>query len=168
MKLYIDGTDLLDYFAEQADGTVLAAGDPEETRANLRRWIARYCEARGCDGVLFFDDCGPTEIRPLSERVGRVKVVNLPYRKDAWTEIAGQANRAAMEDQTLVVTADPRLTRALEHGKAKVATPQHFVTRARRGMGRSDEELAEEPDEKYSGLSEEEVDLWLDFFKRSE
>lgn len=168
MMLYIDGTDLLDYFAEQAEGTALAGRDPEETRANLRRWVARYCEARGCDAVVVFDDCGPTEVRPLSERVGRVKVVNLPYRKDAWTEIAGQANRSAMKDQTIVVTAEPRLTRALEHGRAKVATPQQFVTRARHSMGRDDDELAEEPDEKFTGLSDEEVDLWLDFFKREE
>ena len=168
MKIYIDGTDLLDYFAEQADGSLLAGGDPEENRANLRRWIARYCESCDCDGVLFFDDCGPTEVRPLSERVGRIKVVNMAYGKDAWTEIARQANRAAMEDQTLVVTADQRLARMLERGRAKVVTPQHFVTRARHGMGRSDGELAEEPDEKFSGLSEEEVDLWLDFFKRDE
>ena len=168
MILYVDGTDLLEYFAELADGSVLAGGDAEESQANLRRWVARYCEARGCDGVVVFDDCGPTELRPLSERVGRIKVVNLPYRKEAWTEIAGQANRSAMKEQTIVVTADHRLIKALERSKAKVATPEQFVARARSGMGRTDEEMAEEPDEKFSGLSEEEVDLWVDFFKREE
>ena len=168
MKLYVHGPDLLDHFAEKEDGSAFAAGAPDQSRANLRRWIARYCEARGCDGLIFFDDCGPAEVRPPTERVGRVTVTNLPYGRDAWMEMAGQANRSAMQEQTLVVTADHRLIRALERGRAKVVAPEQFVARARQGMGRSDEELAAEPDEKFSGLSEEEVDLWLEFFKRKE
>jgi len=166
MILFVNGRDLLDHFREQRDRAVFAAGNPEQSRTNLRRWVARYCETRGWDAVVFFDDCEAGEMRPLSERAGRVRVVNMPYGKKAWPEMARQANRSAQEEDALVVTADVRLIRALERGRAKVVTPQQFVARARDAMGRSDEDLTEEPDEKFSGLSEEEVDVWLDFFRR--
>jgi hypothetical protein len=168
MILYVNGRDLLDCFAGQQDASVFAAGSPEQSRTNLRRWVARFCEARGWDGVLFFDDCAAGEMRPLSQRAGRIRVVNMPYGKEAWLEMAGQANRCAMKEDTLVVTADGRLMRALGRGRAKVMGPEQFVAQARRAMGRSDKDVADEPDEKFSGLSEEEVDVWLDFFKRKE
>jgi hypothetical protein len=168
MRLFVNGRDLLQCFAEQRDDAVFVPGRPEQGRTNLRRWVARFCEARGWDGALFFDDTAADEVRPLSERAGRVRVVNMPYAKEAWLEMAGQANRSAMREETLVVTDDIRLIRALERGKAKVVTPAQFVARAREAMGRSDEDLTEEPDEKFSGLSEEEVDVWMDFFRRDE
>ncbi len=168
MKLFVNGRDLLDHFRGERDDAVFVPGNAEQSRTNLRRWVARLCEARGWDGTLFFDDTGAAEIRPLSERVGRVHVVNMPYAKEAWLEMAGQANRSAMEEDTLVVTEDIRLVRALERGRAKVVGSAQFVVGAREFIGRSDEDLTEEPDEKFSGLSEEEVDVWLDYFRRGE
>ena len=168
MKLYVNGRDLLDHFRQERGDAVFVHGNAEQSRTNLRRWVARLCEARGWDGVVFFDDTGAGEIRPLSERAGRVRVVNMPYAREAWLEMAGQANRSAMDEETLVVTADGRLVRALERGRAKVMAPAQFVAQAREAVGRSDEDLTVEPDEKFSGLSEEEVDVWLDYFQRGE
>jgi len=145
---------------------VFVQGAPEKSRLNLRRWIARYCEARGCRAVVVFDDCGPSEVRPPVEHVGQMKVVNLPYGEDAWMMIAGEANRSALKEHTIVVSSDYRLIRALERGDARVTTPEQFVARVRRGMGRPDRELTDEPDEKFTGLSNEEVNAWLEFFER--
>lgn len=168
MILYVDGPDLLDHFTELEDGSVFAQSAPEKSRLNLRRWIARYCEARGCRAVVVFDDCEPGDVRPPTERVGQVKVVNLPYGKDAWMMIAGEANRSALKEHTIVVTSDYRLIRPLERGDVRVLTPQQFVHRVRRCMGREDRDLTEEPDEKFTGLSKEEVNLWMEFFDREQ
>ncbi len=89
MKLYVNGRDLLEHFRQERDYAVFVPGRPEQSRTNLRRWVARLCEARNWDGVVFFDDTAAGEMRPLSERHGRVRVVNMPYAKEAWLEMAG-------------------------------------------------------------------------------
>ncbi len=166
MKLYVDGNDLLDYFVARGDSAVVGA-EGSGSRRKLRRWLARYAELQDCDVVLVWDETPADTVLPPTERFGKVRVVNLPWGEDARSEIAGPANRNANEERTFVVTDDPRLMEALRRGKATVHTPEHFVSRARRVMGKGDERLAEEPDEKFTGLSEDEVDFWLDFFEKN-
>ncbi len=94
-----------------------------------------------------------------------MEVIHLPSGEDAYPEIAGSANRSAMRERTFVVTEDPRLMNALQRGRAGVWSPARFVVRARRTMGKDDEQLAREPDRKFTGLSEDEVDFWVQFFE---
>jgi len=163
MKIYMAGNDVLEWFDEQED-PMIAPDKRDESRENLARWLARYCERRDCDAVLVFDGTEAGDKLPLTRRVGRVTVLNAPYGVDARTEIAGPANRSAVRERTLVVTADRRTIEALEHGKATVQRPDEFVPRARSLMGKDTEALAAEPDEKFGDLTDDEVDFWLDYF----
>jgi len=165
MKLYVDGNDLLDVFRERG-GDIYVEGDRAKSRLNLARWLARYAEHQGCEVELVFDENPVGEVLPPVERHGRVRVANLEPRADALHAIAGPANRAAVEERVLVVTADPRLARALAHGNARLLEPERFVTRARTAMrGGAERSGLDEPDEKFSGLSDEEVGFWRQFFR---
>ena len=164
MKLYVYGPDLLGYFAEHERHSAVARDGQERARENVVSWMARYCEVRGCEGWVYFDDAQPGEMRDPRQHVGPVYAVNLPYGEKAWTEMAAQANRAAAQERTVVVTDDVRLVRALTRGGATVAGAEEFVARARKSMRPEQEALADEPDEKFTGLSEGEVNFWLDFF----
>jgi len=163
MKIYVDGNDLLEYFDEE-DAPLSMGRDDEDSRGNLARWLARYCEASDCDALLVFDETGADEVLPPTEHVGRVTVINLPYGVEARTEIAGPANRNAVDERTFVVTSDYRLAQAMERGKARTMEPDQFVRRVRRLMHKDDEGVANEPDEKFSGLTDEEVGFWLEYF----
>lgn len=160
MLIYVDGTDLLEHLTGQGDRLV-DGRDRARSRDNLGRWLARYCEHQSCRAVLVFDDAAPGEVLSPAERRGAVKVVNLPHGRDARAEIAGPANRAGEEERTLVVTDDRRLSEDLAHGKARVTSCARFVTRVRKSIRAGDETVPDEPDEKFTGLTEEEVDFWL-------
>ncbi len=164
MKLYVDGPALLEYFVENESDSIVITHDAEKNRANLRRWIGRYCMARDCEAVVVFDDLRPREVKPPYQSFGQVKVRNLPFGHDAVTEIAGPANREARERTVVIVTDEPALLEAARRGRARAETPQQFVRRVRRSIRPEDEELADEPDAKFSGIGEEEVEFWMDFF----
>jgi len=168
MKLYVDGDDMLEAF-RAAGGGVSVEGDAARSRLNLARWLARYAEHQGCDVDLVFGGGDPGEVLPPMERHGRVRVSNLGPGQQVWHEIAGLANRTAQSERVFVVTADPRLAQALGGGKARAVEPRRFLQRIRavlRGGRRA--EGFDEPDEKFSGLSDEEVGFWLDFFTGEE
>ncbi len=163
MIVYVDGKDLVEFLAHRDDSPVVP-GDPVKSRLSVAGWLARYAECQDCDIVLVFDENPVGEILPPFERHGRVRVVNLEPGAEALHEIAGPANREAVRDRVFVVTADPRLARALEHGRARVVEPGAFFRRTRTVMRRSGAEGGEEADEKFSGLSEDQVDYWMRFF----
>ncbi len=167
MIIFVDGNDLLDHLAEASD-PIIVEGDRDKSRQNLARWVARHCEARDCDAIVVFDGPQPGEVLPPTEYVGRAVVINVPYGDEAVTEIAGPANRRAIEERTLVVTAHPRLIEALVRGKAIVQRPAEFMRSARKLMGADDEGSAREPDEKFTGLTDQEVDFWLGYFSDEE
>jgi hypothetical protein len=164
MKFYVDGNDLLAYFAEEED-PFLVRRDAQKSRDELARWLARYCETSNGEALLVFDENPPRPVLPPIEHVGRVTGVNTPFGVGAATEIAGPANRAAVQQPTAVVTSDRRLMEALERGRARVVEPAQFVSRARKLMRKADEDASSEPDEKFTGLTEGEVDFWLEYFK---
>jgi len=167
MIFYVDGESLLDFLAEAGDGLIVEQ-DREKSRANLARWVARYCEARGCEAVVVFGGRPPGQAVTPTDRVGKVTVVNVPPGEEAWTEIAGPANRRATQERVTVVTGDRRLVAALRRGRARVLGPDAFVARARRAMRKGEESLAREPDEKFTGLTDDEVAYWLEFFGEKE
>jgi predicted RNA-binding protein with PIN domain len=162
MKVYVDGNGLLECFRTQEGRG--ASGKQAIGRRQAARWLARYCEASNCDVTLVFDGNPVTEVLPPTERLSRVTIVNVPYGRTARDEIAGPANRAAMQERVLVVTADYRLTDALARGQARTMSPAEFLSGARKRMRKGEAALADEPDEKFTGLTDEEVGLWLDFF----
>ncbi|MCK4284055.1 MAG: NYN domain-containing protein [Candidatus Brocadiae bacterium] len=167
MMFYVDGNDLLEHLRERSDPTVVE-GDHTKSRHNLARWMARYCEARDCRAVLVFDGQQPGEALPPTGHFGRTTVTNLPYGEGALTEIAGPANRSAVEERTFVVTADHRTAQALARGRATVLQPQQFIKQARKFLRSDDQSLAQEPDEKFTTLTDPEVDFWENYFKRKE
>jgi predicted RNA-binding protein with PIN domain len=163
MIIFIDGPDLLEHFGELND-PIVVEGERDRSRQNLANWVARYCELRECKAVLVFDDNEAHERLSPVEHHGLVKVVNLPYGEEALDEIGGPANRAALEDRVFVITGDWRLLQAVERGKATGIDPARFVDRVRSAIRKEDEAVPDEPDEKFSGLSEREVDFWLEYF----
>jgi hypothetical protein len=162
MRVYVQGEALLAYMARKQSWC--ASDDATANRTAVRRWLARYAEVHECDVVLVWQQNASAEVLPRTEAFGRLKVVNLPFGDDMVAEIAGPANRAAAAERVCVVTEDPKLRDTLGRGRAAVQTPAAFVQRARAVMGADDEEDALEPDEKFRGPSEDEVDFWLSFF----
>jgi len=163
MKLYVQGDNLLAFLAEER-APMLAGLSAEQAREYLARWVARYCEMRDCDGRLVFGPAPDGEVRAPTRHFGPVTVTNCPPGVEARAEIAGPANRDAVEQRTLVVTDDWTIAEALRNGKARVLTPARFVAAVRELIGKDGRGLAAEPDEKFSGLSEDEVDLWMEYF----
>ena len=167
MKVYVHGNELLEHFTERGDDLVVA-GDAHASRQNVKRWLNHYCRRQDCDAVLVWDGTPPGEVRTPGEQFGRVQVTNLPHGESAFAEISGPANRTAVEERTFVVTSDHRLIDVLRPGRAAVFSAAQFVARARRMMGKTDEELAREPDQKFTGVSEDEVEFWVDFFNQDD
>jgi len=162
--VYVHGPSLVQYLAQKEDPLV-SEGDRDRTHDNVILWLGRYCEVSDCRAVVVFDDLPPDDVRTPVERRGRVRVLNLPHGGDAMREIGGPANRSSAEERTLVVTDDHRLRSALERGAATVLSPGQFVTRARQSMRPEDEMKPDEPDEKFAGLTDEEVQFWLRYFE---
>jgi hypothetical protein len=101
--------------------------------------------------------------------VGRVTVLTLPYEREARAEIAPAANREAREgERVTVVTDDWRLAQSLASGQVRVQSCEQFVASVRRFLGKDTKTLATEPDEKFSGVVDEEVDFWMDYFDMDE
>jgi hypothetical protein len=91
--------------------------------------------------------------------------VNLRYGAGpVWRELAMRANREPPERRPLVVTEDPRAIDAVARGAARAVTPSQFVASARAGMRQRDEMVPDEPDEKFTGLTDGEVDFWMQYF----
>ena len=165
MRIYMDGTDMLEHLT--AAGDPIAAGhDRDAGCLRLARWLGRYCEHRDCDAVLVFDGVAPGERLTPRQRVGRVTVINTPCGIEARAEIAGPANRSAGREPTLVVTGDYGIVGAMGRSDARVRGPKDFMTEARRHMGRQDDAAADEPDAKFVGLSDGDVEYWLHYFEQ--
>lgn len=167
MKVYVDGDSLLHHLRHQEDPIVRGAGI-DGGRGNLVRWLAQYAQAQDCEVIVVFDENQPGEVLPPVERLGRVKAVNVPPGGDARKEMAGPANRSAMQERTCVVTDRPALAAAFERGPARVLTSARFMEAARTLMRGSEELRTDEPDEKFTGLSDAEVELWADLFTDEE
>ncbi|MHC4480893.1 MAG: NYN domain-containing protein [Planctomycetota bacterium] len=167
MIVYVDGNDLLECLAAAGD-PIVAELEREQARENLARWLRRYCEVAEQKGVLVFDARRVDEVLPPTEHHGPLTVVNVPYGGQTMAEIAGPANRAAARERTAVVTADRRLADALARGRAKVVGPAEFAARVRSAIGGAESGLADEPHEKFAGLSEEEVDFWVHYFEEED
>ncbi len=163
--IYVHGPELLSWF-EAAGDELAAPREPARLRENLTRWLGRYCELKDCDGVVVYAACDPMEVLPPTERFGRATAVNIPFGgAPLWRELAMRANREPPDRRPIVVTEDPRLTQAVARGPAKVLRPGRFVASARAGMRRRDEMVAGEPDEKFTGLTDGEVDFWVQYFE---
>lgn len=167
MIVYVDGNDLLDAFRDKGSD-VFVSDDRTKSRLNLARWLARYAERQECDVELVFDATALGEVLPPVTHHGRVRVANLETGAEARHAIAGPANRAAQGGRVYVVTSDPRLAQSLSHGNARVFDAGQFLARVRTVLRGGDEEGLDEPDEKFSGLSEEEVGFWARYFDGDE
>ncbi len=163
MIVFVDGTAVLKCL-DRMGSDIVVAGSAERSRRNLALWFSRYAQHQDCDVVVVYDDFQAGEVRAPVEHYGRVKVVNLPYGEEARAEIAGPANRSAVQERTFVVTEDFRLREALKGGAARAFEPGEFISRARTVMRGAEDTAFDEPDEKFNGLSDEEVDYWIGFF----
>lgn len=164
MKVYVDGTSFMNHLEAQGD-TMAAGGGSEKDRQELARWFARYAEHQDCDVILVFDENPFGRTLPKHERYGKTKVINTPPGENARAEIAGPANRDAESERVYVVTDDGRLYSAVQNSPVRAYSPGKFLSKARTLMRGKDELQTEEPDEKYTGVSEDEVDFWLEMYK---
>ena len=167
MIYFVDGNDLREALMA-SERRRLSRPVAPRTGGEIARWLSRYAERRGCDVVLVFDENPVGSALPPTEHHGRVRVVNLDPGALALHEISGPANRAAQSDRVFVVTDNPKLVEALRTGKARAVGSAGFVEDARRMWGADEDAADEEPDEKYSGLADEEVDYWLSEFQGEE
>jgi YacP-like NYN domain-containing protein len=163
MKYFVAGNDVLAHMDEVAD-TSCSGADRDARRHALALWLARFCDSRDCDAVLVFDGTEAGEMPPPTTRTGRVTTLVTPYGIPARSLIAGPANQAAADERVYIVSADRRTADAVARSTVRLSAPDTFLTATRRRMGRDAEAPAVEPDEKFSGLAEDEVEFWLDFF----
>ena len=103
-------------------------------------------------------------IHTPTEHVGRLTIRNVGDENEMKAEIAGPANRSAAQEHTIVVSDYRPLVQALDRGDARVYSSEQFLSKVRASLRRSGESLSDEPDAKFMGVSEEEVDGWLSFF----
>lgn len=164
MKVYVNGNELLDYLRDQSDALIVP-GDDESSRDNLARWLSNYGKAQGCEITLVFEHDPRSGTRSPYEHHGRTTVVNLQPDEEARKAIAGPANRAAADERTYVVTSDPELEEIISGSNARVYEPRRFMSKARKVMGKDDEGGMSEPDQKYTGVPEEEVEFWAQMFE---
>ncbi|MFW5923031.1 MAG: hypothetical protein ACOCSQ_01460 [Planctomycetota bacterium] len=165
MKVFVEGDDFLRALDDKVAGVVVT-GDTATSRKNAALWLARYAERQDCDVELVFGAPSTGEVLPPYEQHGRVKMRNLEADEECARWVAGPANRMAERDRVYVVSDTPRVCRAAEGSEARVFGSEEFIDRARRVMGQDDDTARyDEPDEKYSGLAEEEADFWIEFFK---
>jgi predicted RNA-binding protein with PIN domain len=168
MKIYVDGNELLAWLDEHGE-SIIVPNSRDKTRQNLARWLARFCRARDADAVVVFEGQKPNEKIPRRREVGRVTVLTPPYEVEARKEIAAPANRDARSgERVVVVTDDWRLAEAFEHGEVRVQSCETFVGRVRHFLGKDTKSLSTEPDAKFSGVVDDEVDYWMDFFEFDE
>lgn len=167
MKVFVDGDDIVEAF-RQENADLIVPGDRERTRENVARWLARYAEHQDCNVELVYGDIDPGEVLAPTEHHGRVRVRNLQPDEDTFHAIAGPANQAADQERTYVVSEDPQLFDAVRGGDARAFSATQFLERARTVMGSDEKGRYDEPDEKFSGLAEEEVDFWVEFFGENE
>ena len=164
MKVYVDGSSFMNHLEEKGD-PMAAGGGAERDRQELARWFARYAEHQGCDVILVFDENLFGKTLPKYEHYGKTKVINTPPGETARAEIAGPANQEAESERVYVVTDDGRLYSAVQNSEVRAYSPAKFLSKARTLLRGKDELQTEEPDEKYTGVSEDEVDFWLEMYK---
>jgi len=163
MKVYVHGNALMKYLARR-DPPMLTHRGGDVDREILVRWVARYAEQRDCEVILVFDRIPPSQVLPRIQHCGKATIINVAPGKTARQEIAGPANRSAQNEPTCVVTDDFKLSRSVQKGGAGVWSPAEFFQKASTLMAGEEGRALDEPDEKYGGLSEEEVDYWARLF----
>jgi len=163
----VDGADVLAHLTETGD-PLAAPDDRGAGQGNVTRWLGRYCEMRQCDAVLYFRSQEPGEVRTPTQRFGRVTVVNVPYGTEYWKDMAASANASALERPTYVVATDWRLRDAVGRGRVRALSPEQLVARVRRSTGVRDGQVPDEPDAKFTGVADEEVGFWLEYFRDDE
>ena len=164
MQVFIHGNPLLEYMADKGD-IVVVDGDEDASRTNLARWLSNYAAVQDCNVTLYFEGGpGGATVSPV-EHIGRTEVVTLEPGESLRQAIAGPANRAAGKERTYVVTTDPKLETALLKSDARVYEPRKFLSKARTLMRGDGENRVEEPDQKFTGVPEEEVDFWAEMFE---
>jgi len=164
MKYFVAGNDVLAHM-DEVDDTSCDGADRDDRRHALALWLARFCDNRNCDAVLVFDGTEAGEMPPPTTRTGRVTTLVTPYGVPARTFIASPANQGAADERTYVVSTDRRTADAVARSTVRVQTPATFLSATRRRMGRDATAPAIEPDEKFSGLADDEVGFWMDFFE---
>ncbi|MBS3762316.1 MAG: NYN domain-containing protein [Planctomycetes bacterium] len=163
MKIFIDGNGLLTTLRELRPALIVEE-DPLKSRKKIARWLARYAEYQNCDLELVFGENETVEIVTPFEAVGGVQVRNLNTDEEVLKQIAGPANRLAQQQEVQVVTADERLRSALQKSDARVLTPKTFADRVAETTGGHNDTSFDEPGEKYTGVPDEEVSFWVNFF----
>ncbi len=164
MHVYVNGNELLDSLRDQSDALIVP-GDKASSRDNLARWLSNYGKAQDCEVTLVFEHDADSRTRSPYEHHGRTTVVNLQPDEEARKAIAGPANRAAAGERTYVVTSDPELEEIISGSNARVYEPRRFMSKARKVMGKDAEGGMSEPDQKYTGVPEEEVEFWAQMFE---
>lgn len=164
MKVYVDGNSLMDYLAARGD-PMAAGGGSERDRQELARWFARYAEHQECQVILVFDENLFGKTLPKFEHYTRTKVINTPPGETARGEIASPANLDSESERVYVVTDDAKLYSAVQNSEVRAYSPAKFMSKARTLMRGKDDLKTEEPDEKYTGVSDDEVDFWLEMYK---
>ena len=167
MKVYVHGNALIKYLARR-DPPMLTERGGDVDREILVRWLTRYAEQQDCEAILVFDRIPASEVLPRIEHHGRTTIINVAPGKTARHEMAGPANRDAQNEPTYVVTDDFKLSRSVQKGGAGVWNPAEFFEKAGALMAGEEGRALDEPDGKYTGLSDKEVDYWARLFEQEQ
>lgn len=164
MKVYIDGEALLEVLG--ARGVRSSRPGRNTLRQDMLRWLSRYAEIQQCDVTVVFGAGRSGEVRSPVEQHGKVRVVNLQPGAEVLHEIAGPASRAARLGRVWAVASDAGIEKALNRGRARAMQPEEFMLRAQALMRREPGDDGE-PQGKFSGVSEGDVEFWTRFFEEA-
>lgn len=155
MPLIIDGNNLLHSLKKSSeDFESLTAG-------HLCRIISRYLQLAGEKGEIVFDGTGPPDKREF-DNISHLEVFFAGLGADADTVIEDKIKINTAPKRLAVVSSDRRLRSAARTRRATAVKTDVFWNDVQKRL--SQRKKAKEPSEKRLGLTEGEIQKWLEFF----
>ena len=162
MRVIIDGYNL----AHASDWLDLKGRpEPKGMRAMLVRLLADYAE-RSDDRMTVVFDGLPADSRQIAELGNRagIEVIFSGAEVDADTQIAKMLEYSTGARDALVVSSDREVRAAASRFHARSCPADEFMNHIRQTLAEPAPAPESEPDVKYTGLSEGDVNVWMRIF----
>jgi len=160
MRIIIDGYNLA--HASTWMGLRGRVREPRGLRLMMMRMLAQYAERIDDRMTVVFDglpaDRG--KIIEIGDRAG-VEVLFSGHDTDADTQIERMLEVSTGARDTLVVSSDRQVRAAASRRKAKSCRSGEFFNRIRKALIEPEKVTPSEPGEKFAGLSDADVTVWM-------
>ena len=160
MRVIIDGYNLA--HASTWLGLRGRVREPSGLRMMMIRLLAKYAERTDDRMTVVFDGrpADGQKIIDIGERAG-LEVIFSGHDEDADALIERMLELSTGARETLVVSSDRRVRAAASRRNAKSCRSGEFFNRMRRALHEPETPPETEPREKFAGLDEGEINVWM-------